>query len=76
MGVRNYFTRRSQEPDPSTTASAAAEPAQHGAADAAPGRSLGRQRRNLNSDDPATMSEDRLDRERLADQMARILQTV
>lgn len=41
-----------------------------------PGRKPGRQRRDLYSDDPATMSEDRLGRERLAEQMARILQTV
>jgi len=36
----------------------------------------GRQRRDLYSDDPAAMTEDRLGRQRLAGQMARILQTV
>ena len=77
MVVLRVIRRRSRQADPSAATSAAADPAQGRDADAGPsGRPLGRQRRDLYSDDPAAMSEDRLGRERLADQVARILQTV
>lgn len=71
--------RRRRENGESTAAASPAAGAPTPTIDSASrrsGRQPGRQRRDLYSDDPATMSEDRLGRERLAEQMARILQTV
>lgn len=71
------FRRRGQRGDAAERASSDAGVERAPGADAgAGGRRLGRQRRDLYSDDPTMMSEDRLDRRRLADQMARILETV
>lgn len=72
------FKRRRRENGKFTAAAAAAgAPAPPlDSASRQPGRQPGRHRRDLYYDDPATMSADRLGRERLAEEMACILQTV